>query len=161
MITQDLLKSRFSYSEEKMGLVYKKTINYMAKEGSLAGKIVGSYRRISVNKKTICMHRAVWLFFYGYQPDKHIDHINGIRDDNRISNLREASNAENAQNLKSSHKDALSKYLGVSWVKKARKWRAQICIDGKNKSLGYFDNEIEAYESYLSEKRKIHKFCTL
>jgi hypothetical protein len=84
-----------------------------------------------------------------------LDHINGIRDDNRISNLREATNAENSQNRQPTGSIGL---LGVSFEKKRNRYKSQIKVNGRVKTLGYFKTPIEAYQTYLAAKRELHKF---
>ena len=81
------------------------------------------YRQGSLKGKRYKEHRLIWLYHYGEWPKECIDHINGIRDDNRIENLREATNQQNQFNRKS-EKDSSSQYKGVSWCKLSKKWRA-------------------------------------
>ena len=79
----------------------------------------------------------------------YIDHINGNGLDNRRSNLRLCTQAENMRNIKNFlKKNKTSIYKGVFFAKHANKWRARITIDGKSKHLGYFDDEIKAAEAY-------------
>ena len=76
-----------------------------------------------------------------------VDHINGIRLDNRKENLRAVNAKQNAQNSKP-RKNSTSKYKGVCYDKKANKWQAQIKIDGKSTYLGTFTSEEEAAKAY-------------
>ena len=74
-----------------------------------------------------------------------VDHINHDTLDNRKSNLQVVTNAVNQQNRKVKRSDnASSKYRGVSWNKRERKWKAYLKIDGKNIHLGYFTDEEQA-----------------
>jgi hypothetical protein len=75
-----------------------------------------------------------------------IDHINGIKDDNRIDNLRSVTNQQNCYNIT---------YKGYYYDNDSNKWKAQIRIDGKKKNLGRFDTEQQAGQAYLDAK-KIH-----
>jgi hypothetical protein len=82
-------------------------------------------------------HRVSWALTHGKWPSDQIDHINGIRSDNRIINLRVVTNTENTRNRKLTKTNS-SGATGVYWNKKAGKWQARISADGKYKSLGYF-----------------------
>lgn len=84
-----------------------------------------------------------------------VDHINGNRLDNRKSNLRAATNAQNNQN-KRSPRNNRSGYKGVSWCKERNKWAAQIQVNGRQKNLGRFDNVEDAIRAYDEAARKLH-----
>ena len=76
----------------------------------------GDYIRVSFNGKEYPAHRLIWLLVYGQSPDQFIDHINGVRTDNRLANLRLASDAENKRNVGiRSHNTSGEK--GVTWDK--------------------------------------------
>lgn len=78
-----------------------------------------------------------------------IDHIDGDRLNNLRSNLRFVTQRQNCQNQERHRKGLTSsKYMGVSFFKRDKNWKAQININGKNKSLGYFDKEIDAFHAY-------------
>lgn len=84
-------------------------------------------------------HRVCWLLHYGEWPHGDIDHINGVRTDNRIFNLRDTSKTENMRNswMRSNNTSGVT---GVYWFASVGKWRAHIKVDGKQHHLGYFDN---------------------
>jgi hypothetical protein len=107
------------------------------------------------------VHRLVWLHHYGSWPKDQIDHINGIKTDNRISNLRDVPRGLNQQNFRRPNKNNTSGFLGVSWFSKTSKWAARITFDGKCKSIGYFDTKEDAYQAYLCAKRRLHAGCTI
>lgn len=93
-------------------------------------------------------HRVVWALYNNEWPDGLIDHINGDRLDNRISNLRVADLSGNARN---SNGRSQSKNLkGVTWHKRVGRWQAQIGVNGKRVYLGYYDNEIDAHIAYCN-----------
>jgi hypothetical protein len=158
MITQERLKEILDYDPDT-GLFTRKAINNPnQKIGQIAGsRYDNGYVCIMVDNKLYKAHRLVWFYIHGVWPSKYIDHINGIRHDNRIDNLRECSKLENAQNIKIPICNK-SGYMGVSWAKVSKKWKAQIKTNGKVIGLGYFDDPAEAHRAYLAAKAKYHTF---
>jgi|LakMenEpi03Aug12_release.lakeMendotaPanAssembly.Ray.scaffolds.fasta_scaffold79539_3 hypothetical protein len=102
-------------------------------------------------------HRLAWYFVHGHLPANDIDHINGVRTDNRLSNLREATRAENMQNTKTHHRDNKAKLAGVSCVK-GKYWFSRICHHGVISHLGSFDSPEKAHQAYLDAKKRLHPF---
>jgi hypothetical protein len=105
------------------------------------------------------MHREI------LRPPGHlvVDHINHNGLDNRKANLRHATRAQNNFNrLIIIREDSSSKYKGVSWRKRKKKWRARICINGERKHIGYFKDEIHAAKAYDKAAKKYHgEFASL
>jgi HNH endonuclease len=106
-------------------------------------------------------HRLAWLITRGSWPIDQLDHINGIRDDNRLANLREASNLLNQQNQRLPRSNNKSGYLGVSWCSSRESFEARIRSQGKRLFLGYFSVADEAHAAYLQAKRLLHAGNTL
>ena len=106
------------------------------------------------NKRiNITMHRQILNPPYPLVVD-HINH-NGL--DNRKANLRPATRTQNNMNrLCVKRKGSPSKYKGVIWHKHTKRWNVQICYNGKRKTIGYFDNEIEAATAYDEAAKKNH-----
>lgn len=128
------------------------------KNGSKINDIAGGknsrgYVMLRVNHKFYYAHRLAWLLIYDELPENGIDHINGIKDDNRILNLRKANQTENMQNLNDRELKR-----GTCWSKRYKKWSAQIRVSGKTHFLGYFDTQIEAHHEYLKAKENLHIF---
>lgn len=84
-------------------------------------------------------HRVVWLMCTGDWPNQQIDHINGVRSDNRFENLRDVSAAENMKNLTLQSRNR-SGVPGVNWCPRQQKWRVYITTNRVMKSLGFFDD---------------------
>jgi hypothetical protein len=82
-----------------------------------------------------------------------VDHINGIKTDNIVYNLQLLTTRQNV--CKSNNGNGSSKYIGVSWDKLHKKWRAQICINGKGTYIGIFKNELDARKAYLDKLAEI------
>ena len=103
----------------------------------------------------LLQHRLVWYAYHqdwdiwDTSMDNSIDHRNQNKKDNRIANLRKATHSENGQN-----RDC----KGCCFDKRKNKWYARIQLNGKVKSIGYYDTEEEAHEAYLAEKRTLHPF---
>lgn len=117
--------------------------------GIRAGRPVGyvnpdGYRVFYHSGRKHMAHRVIWEILRGSIPDgMQIDHKDGDPRNNRIDNLRLATPAQNARNVKS-HSDATSRFVGVSWYKPGQKWRATIWANGRQNSLGYFTKEEDA-----------------
>lgn len=108
---------------------------------SLEGK--GGYRGGNVAGTQVREHRVAWAMHYGEWPIGQIDHINKNKSDNRISNLREVSPAQNARNMKR-YSTNTSGVVGVSWDGSKGLWSARIGVDGKTKNIGRFKTKMEA-----------------
>jgi hypothetical protein len=131
------------------------------RRGVITGKPLGTcngygYLRITVFGKSYYAHRLAWFYVHGYFPKNQIDHINGVKSDNKILNLREATSLQNAQNKLKPQKNSKSHILGVSWHKKAKKWQAHICIYKQRKYLGLFENIHDAENAFKTEKEKVN-----
>jgi hypothetical protein len=141
------------------GLLHWKINKRNVKQGTIAGNFCNTHKyiKIMVNKKNYYAHRICWFLYYNKFPSKHLDHINGVRHDNRICNLREATEAQNSQNL-SIRKTNKTGYVGVSWCKKTNKFYSRIHVNNKKIFLGYFETAELAYEAYAKAKITHHSF---
>lgn len=163
MLTYELCIEFYHYDEESGKLFNKERaphhfLNQLDCErwnSRLAYKEVGTlngdgYRIASYKTKRYGVHRIIWLLKTGSWPDKEIDHENGIRDDNKWSNLRPATSAQNGIN-KPRFKNNSSGYRGVSWQKLMNKWEARIMFQKKTMVLGYYETKEDAYYAYCSK----------
>ncbi len=143
MLTQARVRELFDYRSDGE-LVRKVRTARCVQVGDVAGCPNGlGYKRTMVDGKLYVNHRLIWLWHHGYLPEHDLDHINRIKDDNRIENLREVSRACNMRNARV-HKDSSSGITGVSWVKRTSKWRAELQIPNKAVYLGCYDTLLEA-----------------
>lgn len=157
-ITAERLRELLHYTPETGVFVWKIKVSWGVKIGDIAGTIEKSgYRVISFKRSIYKAHRLAWLYIHDKWPKDQIDHANGIRDDNRLINLREATRAENAQNAGSRKgRDNFSR--GTSQKKGRNKWEAQIQVNGRNQYLGIFNTQEEAHKAYVAAKLVHHTF---
>tara|TARA_R110000803_G_scaffold173259_1_gene236012 strand:+ start:160 stop:660 length:501 start_codon:yes stop_codon:yes gene_type:complete len=105
--------------------------------------------------KTLEVHQLVAVAFLGHEPCGHkivVDHIDNNKLNNKVENLQLTTNRNNASK---DRKGCSSKYTGVSWNEKDKRWKSQMYIDGKLKYLGYFTDELQASRAYQSALREL------
>ena len=130
------------------------------KSGRLKGKPAGrlhkssGYMRVIVNGKEHRSHRIAFLLMHKRWP-AFVDHINGIRTDNRACNLREATKAENCRNSKLQTNNS-SGHPGVHWVKSKKRWRASIKVMDRQIHLGWFLSIKDAVRARIEGERLHH-----
>lgn len=113
------------------------------------------YKRISIYGRVKYAHVIAWELFHGISPDGQIDHANGDKTDNRISNLRQCSPAQNAQNRRN-RVDNKSGVKGASWNSSRRKWSARVTVNKKVCFLGFFSNISDAEKEITKFRNKHH-----
>lgn len=154
MITQEELKKLLEYKDGKF---YSKVNRTRLRIGEEAGGRCPStgYYRVKIHNKLYKRARLVFLYHKGYFP-LIVDHINGDITDDRIENIREADANTNQYNAKL-RKDSTSKVKGVTWSKSHNKWQVRLGVNGKRKSIGYYEDFELA--SLVSEeaRNKYHK----
>lgn len=132
------------------------------KIGQVVGGVnVQGYIQIQIDGIIYYGHRLAWLYMTGEWPKDTIDHINGVRHDNRFENLRDVEPSGNAQNQRRPRKDNETGLLGVSKHSQMDKWVARIKIGSMYQHLGCFDTPEEAHDAYLAAKREHHSTCTI
>jgi len=156
-LTQSTLKEILHYDPESGVFTWLESIARRVKVGTAAGaKSPNGYISIKIGPRRYAAHHLAWLYVHGSMPEDQIDHRNLIRDDNRISNLRESNAFLNRQNTKLQCNNR-SGFKGVSVCRNGR-WSAEITINRKSIRLGVFPTADEASEAYLAAKRKLHPF---
>jgi hypothetical protein len=156
MLTQARLKELFFYDPACGDFVrIKRTTNSVC-IGDIAGTLnFHGYIQTSVNCKIYKNHRLAWLYVYGEFPSEDLDHINRIKTDNRILNLRRVTDSQNLQNV-GLRSDNKSGYKGVCWDVKKEKWSVRMTYNNKYRHLGCFDDVHEAGSAYIEASKKHH-----
>lgn len=140
--------------------VFRKNGSYYTKERLIKPSISSNgYYQVSLyrnkQRKGRTIHSLVAESFLNHKPNGYIlvvNHKNFIRTDNRVENLEIVTMRENS-NLK--HIPSSSKYVGVYFDKKYKKWKSIIHFKGKLKTIGTFVNEIDAYNAYQNKLKEI------
>ncbi len=160
LIMEARLHHLLHYAPETGLFVWRKRCGVMSRVsvGAIAGCTGNQgYRCLVVDGRRYGAHRVAWFLMTGRWPVEQIDHINGVRDDNRWSNLREVTNAQNAQNRHGAPRGSSTGLLGVSFVKQLGKYRAEVRVRGlPRRYLGLFCDPKEAHAAYLEAKRTMH-----
>ncbi len=147
-LTVDQLRDVLNYDHTTGAFVWAKPTGRRVKVGSRAGaKNADGYISIRVFRKNYLAHRLAYLYVNGVWPSSFIDHANGVRDDNRIENLRLASMVENNRNTKNRATNT-SGYKGVTFNKNSGRWVARVKINKKYVFRGAYATAKEAGEAY-------------
>lgn len=155
-LDQSRLKEILDYDANTGFFYWKTRISNNVSDGDIAGSVsCHGYVLISIDGRKHRAHRLAWLWVYGRFPSQQIDHINRVRSDNRIKNLREVTPGENQHNYPVP-KHNKSGVVGVHWYNRAQKWRARIMINGRHKELGLFDTIEEASAARGAAKFLFH-----
>jgi len=163
-LTAEYVRERLDY-DSKSGAFYWKPISVSNHRNEIwnnrfVGKMAGSvtangYLRADISSRHYLLHRIAWLYYYGEWPEKQIDHRDGNKTNNAISNLRPATHAENQCNSGRPNTNT-SGFKGVMRAWRGNGWRAQIRTLGKVRTLGYFKTPEEAHAAYCAAAKKHH-----
>jgi hypothetical protein len=153
-LSSDLLHEIFYYDPNTGELHWKIYPSSKVHPGDKAGTLERSgYYVVCFHGKRYKAHRLVWLYIYGEWPKKDIDHINGDKTDNKISNLRDVSHRVNSVNNKKRRKGGLS---GIRLAPKSNNsWEARILIKGKLIRLGNYPTAELAHARYMEEFNRL------
>ena len=148
-----IAKSVFTYKPDGT-LVWKVKAAKWIKPGDIVGSLIKGYVCTKYKYTRYSVHRIIWLLHHKKFPNGSIDHINGIRSDNRIQNLRDCTHRENLSNTKK-HREGKR----VGYTKYGNRYCAQIKINGRKIYLGSFKTEKEAVDKYQDALRKHNSLC--
>lgn len=130
------------WTKSGSGRKINKPIGSLTKDGYLQCTLGGVQKKV---------HHIVWFIHKGYWPES-IDHINKIKDDNRIENLREGFSVNNHNRNMPLPSSGL---VGAHYSKLKDKFKSSIKVEGSNIHLGYFDTAEEASRAYLKRKGEV------
>jgi hypothetical protein len=143
VLTQAKIKELMDYDPDTGDLTWIKP-RPKIRVGEVAGsKKVNGYIGIMVLGRLYLAHRLIWLHVHGAWPKHQLDHINHDRTDNRLTNLREATQKENCKNM-SIRSDNKSGVIGVFWYERYKKWEVYIKNNGKKVYLCRITDFFEA-----------------
>jgi hypothetical protein len=161
LISHEHLKSILEYNPDT-GIFIRKTAFNQVKIGDIAGRTdTHGHRQIGVDGLKYQAHRLAWLYVYGTWPVGEVDHINGIRNDNRLCNLREVTSSQNCMNqkIRSTNKTGCK---GVCWRDDCKKYRVRIMVNGKEKTIGnYEDLELAVFVAQEAQRKYHGEFARI
>lgn len=154
--TQAEIGRLFMYSESD-GILTWRSPRFSSRALMPAGSVKrDGYRYITIKRKLYAAHRLIWILLNGSEPDGLIDHINRIKTDNRIENLRIATKEQNAANA-GMYSTNTSGFKGVYFCKRDKRFIASITFHGKIKRIGGFATAEEANEAYQRASLTLNK----
>ena len=155
-VTAELVRSMFDYDPSTGHLLHRFN-RARCKRGDRGGSLKpNGYRLVNIKGRFFQSARIVWLHQYGCWPAHQIDHINHVRDDDRLENLRDVTAQQNLHNLSATRKNNLSGVPGVRWNTRDSRWYAIIYLSGKAIFLGSFKSFEEAVAARNAGKAKYH-----
>jgi hypothetical protein len=153
MITKELVQHLFDYRDGQ--LYWRVRPSTSVRIGAITGSVNSTgYRQTRINKKIYLNHRIIFLWHYGWLP-KNVDHKDKNPLNNKIDNLRAATESENSWNAKV-RVDNTSGIKGVYKTKSENKWRVQVQVNNKRKNIGGFDDLELAELVAIMAREKYH-----
>jgi len=157
----EYLRLAFSY-DPNTGLIHRR-IRRLAASPIIGPSGVDRYVQVFTTwrgkKRRASAHRLAFFLHEGHWPEGVVDHVNGVKSDNRLFNLRVVDETGNSENVRRPNKRNKSGFMGVIWFQ--NKWRANITVNRKTKWLGDYATPEEAHAAYLGAKRLHHATCTI
>lgn len=155
------LKEIISYDPASGGFLWKVSRSKKVKVGARIGSWdLYGYQTVRIDGRSYKLHRLAWLYMTGEWPVGDVDHINGVRHDNRFSNLRDVPRGQNLENRRAANPGKKSGLpLGVHRERYA--FSARISRDNCSIVLGHFPTPEEASAAYIQAKRALHRGCMI
>lgn len=159
------VREKFNYDKETGILSWRNDSGMGARypAGSEVGsvdlsgpKLTKSYRRVNLGGTHFYVHRVIWVWVAGVQPENEIDHIDGNGLNNKWENLRSVSRLQNAKNRRINTNNT-SGTAGITYRKDSDRWRARIAVDGKVIFLGSYDDKQDAINARKEAERKYYE----
>lgn len=155
MITVERLRELLHYNPDTGIFTWINPSSNRIKVGSIANcKDAYGYVVIRIDNKLYKAHRLAWLYCFNELPELSLDHINGIKNDNRLDNLRECSAQDNCRN-KNKQSNNTSGYVGVNYYPTYNKYRASITVNKSTLHIGYYNTAKEASLAYENRARSL------
>lgn len=143
--------------EPETGVFRWRVARGKVRAGDVAGRSgAAGYSYICFNRKAYLAHRLAWALQFGEMPQGEVDHRDGNRRNNIITNLRVVDRAGNSRNRHGAGKNSKTGFLGVGTNPSTRRFRARIVVNLEPIHLGYFDTAEQAHKAYVTAKRKLH-----
>ena len=155
-LTVDVLRRLLDYNQETGVFRWRYDMRRVPMDGIAGRKSTDGYVRIGINGEQVLAHRLAWFYVNGKWPKGDVDHINRIRNDNRIFNLRDATRSQNIHYSRPKWSNK-SGFKGVHWAKTQGKWIAQIKINQRGIHLGQFGSAEAASEAYQNAAKRYFK----
>lgn len=162
-LAQERLRAALVYDAETGAFTWALRVANCTRVGAVAGCLnrYTGYRTLMLDGKSYLEHHLAWLYVHGTLPDTCVDHIDGVKDNNAIHNLRLVTHAENLQNMRGPMKNNRAGFLGVSLDNRTGRYQARIRLNGISKALGNFADPDSAHAAYVVAKRHLHPKGTL
>ena len=157
MISASVLREELEYVPETGEAWWRK-----GKPGRIKEKPVGTvasngYLVVRIDYKLYLLHRVIYQMHHGDLTDEiQVDHVDGNPVNNRIENLRKATQSQNAWNSKAQYDKKHSELKGVTWHAGKAKWMARVRAGGRSEFVGYFDTDKAAHEAYCVRASVVH-----
>lgn len=156
MITAEEVRRVLDYDAGTGRLTWRVTLSNRAVAGRTPTALDShGYMVVRIHGKLYRQHRIAWLHATGRWAPNDIDHINGVRTDNSLANLREATRSQNLRNARVSGANK-SGVKGVCWCNTNKRWLATIRVDGKARYLGIFRDKEAAAAAYQAAALQHH-----
>lgn len=146
--TLERVKELLDYDPETGVFRWKKITSHRVKVGDVVGyRIKSGHILVGIDGRRYCVHQIAWFVTYGEWPAHEVDHKDGDPGNNRITNLRAATHAQNLKNQRKP-KNNTSGYKGVRRSTNGKRWWARLKVDYKEIYIGAYDTAEEAARAY-------------